>query len=454
MDKGAILRYYKRKDVQEEMVEHSRDRELGVRYTEGFGKRPDILNYPREVIDFAIKGVISFHCSEERWKNPLDLTNELSKKDLNELRTGWDLVLDIDCKFLEYSKLCANLVVKFLLRSGVKNISCKFSGNKGLHIGVPFEAFPEKIGNKFTKDLFPEAPKKIANYIKEKIKTELSKQILDFEGGDFSKVKDRVGLAASEIVQSEKNQYGDLIPVLNVEKFLEIDTILISPRHLYRMPYSLHEKSGLVSLPLDPNQILTFDKNQALPDNVSISKFKFLDRQVNSESARGLLIQALDFEVKLVEEKEINLNKNDYEEIKIESPIKEDFFPPCIKKILLGMSDGKKRGLFILMNFLGKVGWTKKEIEDYLLKWNREKNPEPLRDNYIKSQLRYFKPGERLPPNCDNDSYYKGIGVCLPESLCKKIKNPVNYTLIRWKKYLQDKEQENQPKRKKKSVSP
>src|SRR3989339_322613 len=223
MDKGAILRYYKRKDVQEEMVEHSRDRELGVRYTEGFGKRPDILNYPREVIDFAIKGVISFHCSEERWKNPLDLTNELSKKDLNELRTGWDLVLDIDCKFLEYSKLCANLVVKFLLRSGVKNISCKFSGNKGLHIGVPFEAFPEKIGNKFTKDLFPEAPKKIANYIKEKIKTELSKQILDFEGGDFSKVKDRVGLAASEIVQSEKNQYGDLIPVLNVEKFLEID---------------------------------------------------------------------------------------------------------------------------------------------------------------------------------------------------------------------------------------
>jgi hypothetical protein len=61
-----------------------------------------------------------------------------------------------------------------------------------------------------------------------------------------------------------------------------------------------------------------------------------------------------------------------------------------------------------------------------------------------------FKPGERLPPNCDNESYYKGLGLCHPDSLCHKIKNPANYSVLRWKSYLREKEeqteQENKPK--------
>ncbi|MBM3204333.1 hypothetical protein FJZ55_10580 [Candidatus Woesearchaeota archaeon] len=60
----------------------------------------------------------------------------------------------------------------------------------------------------------------------------------------------------------------------------------------------------------------------------------------------------------------------------------------------------------------------------------------------MKGQLQHFKAGEKLPPNCNNEAYYKGIGVCQPDSLCKKIKNPVNYTLIRWKRHLQDREEE------------
>ena len=93
-----------------------------------------------------------------------------------------------------------------------------------------------------------------------------------------------------------------------------------------------------------------------------------------------------------------------------------------------------------MMNFLGKIGWNKKEIEEYLQEWNKEKNPEPLRQVYIKGQMHSFKAGDKLPPNCNNEAYYLGMGICKPDGLCKRIKNPVNYTVFRWRRHLQDNE--------------
>ena len=93
------------------------------------------------------------------------------------------------------------------------------------------------------------------------------------------------------------------------------------------------------------------------------------------------------------------------------------------------------------MNYLGKIGWNKQEVEAFLVKWNRDKNRESLREVYIKGQLNHFKPADKLPPNCDNEAYYLGIGVCQPDNLCKRIKNPVNYTLARWRMHLRDKEE-------------
>lgn len=437
MDKGALLRYYKRKDIQEAMVEHCRDREFGVRYGDSFGKRPDILNYPKEVIGLALQGATSFHCSEERWSNPLELSSEIKKKEMEELREGWDLVLDIDCKFFEYSKIAAELIIKFLRYCGVKDISAKFSGNKGFHIGIPFEAFPKRIKGVETRLLFPEAPKKIAFYIKEKIKEELGKRILEFEKGKFSRVKEKTAFS-QEIIRYEKNEFGDEVAKLNVEPFLAIDTILIAPRHLYRTPYSLHEKTGLVSTVVNPDKISVFEKEMAMPERVKVGEFKFLERSGKEESGKRLLLQALDFEVKKEEEHIEKEPKG--EEIKIEGAIKEEFFPPCVKLVLEGLEDGRKRAVFCLMNFLGKIGWEKKEIEQFLLKWNKERNKDSLRENLIISQLNYFK-GDKLPPNCDNEGYYKDIGVCKPENLCKKIKNPVNYAILKWKREMREKEE-------------
>jgi hypothetical protein len=360
----------------------------------------------------------------------------MSRKDLDELRTGWDLVLDIDCPILDYSKICGDLIVKFLEYCGVKDVSCKFSGNKGFHIGVPFESFPKMVGETETRLLFPEAAKKIAFYIKENIAQELGKRILAFENNSFNAVKQKVNLEQDEIIKFENDNQGNKIAKLNPDKFLEIDTVLISSRHLYRMPYSLHEKSGLVSLPIDPHEIMNFEKPMAKPENLHISLFGFLDRNVTGESSRRLLIQALDFDVKTEEEKDYSDKK--FEELKFESPINPQFFPPCIKLLLNGVEDGKKRAIFCMINFLGKLGWNKQEIEIFLQTWNKQKNAEPLREVYIKGQLNHFKANEKLPPNCNNEAYYLDLGVCKPDGLCKKIKNPVNYTTIRWKRHMQD----------------
>ncbi|MBW3021022.1 hypothetical protein KY334_07035, partial [Candidatus Woesearchaeota archaeon] len=57
----------------------------------------------------------------------------------------------------------------------------------------------------------------------------------------------------------------------------------------------------------------------------------------------------------------------------------------------------------------------------------------PLRDTYIKTQLSYYKSrGGKLPPNCESEAYYKGILVCNPDDLCKRIKNPISYAKARY----------------------
>ena len=165
LSKSTTLKFYKRKDIQDAMIQHAERKEIGVRYDEAFGKRPDILMYPHEILELALKNATSFHASEELWDNPLSLSGVSNKKELDGFRAGWDLVLDIDCKDWELSKLTTSLFINALKENRVKDISCKFSGNKGFHIGVPFESFPPKIGGQDSKSLFPLAAQKISQYL-------------------------------------------------------------------------------------------------------------------------------------------------------------------------------------------------------------------------------------------------------------------------------------------------
>ncbi|RJQ17547.1 hypothetical protein C4573_01045 [Candidatus Woesearchaeota archaeon] len=416
---AKTLSHYKRDDVQRAIADHALHKEVAVLFQQGFGKRPDTLHYANDVLELAKKGALSFHASEELWSNPLALATSMRKQDLDSLRRGWDLIIDVDCKIFSYSKIAAYYIVKFLKSFGISAITIKFSGNKGFHIAIPFEAFPEKIGSTETKNLFPEAPQRIALLIKESIKQPVADAITKLEKNDLTRIVEKI--KDKSAIVTTKTKEGSMM-MLNVDPFLAIDTVLISSRHLYRMPYSFHEKSGLISVPFDANAILQFDKKDAMLENVVV-KYPFLDRNVKKGEAASLLREAFDFKPRL----EVTVEKK-YVEAEEKVNVKEDFFPPCIQKILLGMEDGRKRALFILINFFGSIGWDYSKIEETILAWNK-KNKEPLRDTYVMGQLRYAKVNKKkiLPPNCNNQAYYKDLNVCCPDDLCKRVKNPVNY---------------------------
>src|SRR3990172_3908477 len=109
---STLLKYYKRPEIQEALVNAADQREVAVSYGgTGYGKRPDMLQYPKDILEAVKQGATSFHCSEELWRNPLQIVTVMKPEELNELRSGWDLILDIDCPELEYSKLAADLLV-------------------------------------------------------------------------------------------------------------------------------------------------------------------------------------------------------------------------------------------------------------------------------------------------------------------------------------------------------
>jgi DNA primase large subunit len=105
------------------------------------------------------------------------------------------------------------------------------------------------------------------------------------------------------------------------------------------------------------------------------------------------------------------------------------------------VADGKKRSVFILVNFLRNMGWDLDKIEKKLSEWN-EKNYPTLRTNYLRGQLRWHFRQDRnlLPPNCDNQNFYRSLGICNPDKFCKSnteritLKNPVNYPFRKMKK--------------------
>ncbi|HSG71709.1 MAG TPA: hypothetical protein VLA12_14905 [Planctomycetaceae bacterium] len=213
-----------------------------------------------------------------------------------------------------------------------------------------------------------------------------------------------------------------------ITEVVEFDTILLASRHLYRAPYSLHEKSSLVSVVIEPENILTFKKEDAKPDAVDLS-LRFLDSSLaKPNEAASLVAKALE---RMESSAAKPVAQREFEPVG--EMIAMEHFPPCMLKILDGLQDGKKRAMFALTNFLQMTGWPPEAIEKLLFEWN-EKNPEPLREVVIRGHLRsHIGPGKLpiLPPNCMQ--FYRELGICAPDDLCRTIKNPVMYAVKREK---------------------
>jgi len=404
-----ILKYYSNPVVQKEILAVAKDREVvGSNEDGSYLKRPDILLYPKDIEEKVKNGAIAFHCSVEKWSQPMQLSVNLRQEELDNLRKGFDFLIDIDAKVkLEHAIATTGVVYNFLRDLGIKS-TIKFSGSRGFHIAISGNAFPKKIDFKETRKRYPEMPQVLAEYISEKIKDQLLEELIALEGGVASLVKTVKSvseLSPYEFVDMEKN-WGN--------------------RHLFRVPYSLHPKYWLVSLPIKFEDLKNFKKEIAKPENLK-TDIKFL---VNKEGeATELLIKALEWKAK--QPKEIVKPKRIRKKFK--TPIPEDYFPPCMKLILKGLSDGRKRSLFTLSTFLRAMNWKPEDIEKRIREWNL-KNFQPLSERAIKTQLKWHfrQSRELMPANCRSHLFYVSIGVCKPDQYCQK--NPVNYPFRLMKK--------------------
>jgi hypothetical protein len=227
-------------------------------------------------------------------------------------------------------------------------------------------------------------------------------------------------LLVKEITKlTAKNKY-----VMDFESAEDVipDLILVSSRHLFRMPYSLHEKTSLASAVIDSDKISEFQPKDADPFKVKVKKF--LPDSKEGE-ATELLREALDWNK---ENSPVPTEKKtfDFKPIVVKD-LSEKNFPPSIQKIMKGLVDGRKRSLFILINLFRSVGVEKDEFEKKIYDWNKKNKP-PLKEGYVKAQISWSYKNKIVPPPNFNKEYYKGIGI-VPTEEELRYKNPVSYII-------------------------
>lgn len=419
--------YYSRPDVQKAILEEGRGREIVSVLRDGrFGRRPDMLQYPADIEQAVRDGAASFHGSVERWKQPMQLEAGQTRQQLDTLRAGWDVLIDVDIKDFDLAKIFVKAFATALRDHGVTSFGLKYTGGKSFHMAVPFEALPESVDMKTIVLQYPEAMQKILEYLKWYTTEPLRDALLSF--ATPAELAEKVGKNAVDIVSDE-----------GIEPFKIAGMDIFSSRHMFRLPYSLHEKSLLVSLPIRIEQLDAFRKEDAAPENVKVAE-RFVDRDVKRREAEALVVDAFDWAATHMKEKLETLPQERKQPEKL-MRFAEPQFPPCVHAILKGIADGKKRSAFILINFLRNMGWTQDEVDKRLSEWNGHNYP-PLPANYLRTQLRWHVMQQRtlLPPNCDNENFYRSFGVCKPDATCMAgakaagqitIKNPVNYAFRR-----------------------
>ena len=500
--------YYAQPQVQQVLLEFSRNREVVPRYFEGFGKRPDTLQYPSDIMGLVNKRATSFHASEEIWSDPLRIHSEMTPAEMNAARTSWDLLIDIDSPFIDWSKIVAQLILEALEAHGVKNVGLKFSGGKGFHLIVSGKAFPSHIEDVAMHAAFPEWPRAICRYLMHAIRATYNQRITQFMPS-LEMIQQRTQKKKEDLLQTacptcgKSSKKGNVVtfvcddcgtqikrkdfkltkrelrcincpgilrvlsteeyfvcPYCNTSSFDKLgdsrggkttytkearasteqfsgafseqisgevvggsDLVLVAPRHLFRMPYSLHEKTALASIVLRKEELATFTLRDANPLKLQIRPY--LPEPTPNEGAR-LLSEALAWK-KEQDAHEQQHERPNYAGKTFEPTalrgVTEAMFPPAIVKLLEGLEDGKKRGLFVLITFLNSCGFSPTEVDEKVHTWNTKNQP-PLKEGYLRTQLDWhFRQKKKiLPPNYANESFYRDLGLIKEP---QKTKNPL-----------------------------
>ena len=179
LNRHQLAEYYSNDFIITQLLKNAKGREVAGAFWDGrYDQRPNILQYPNDIVQMVRKGITSFHFSVEHWSNPMAIANENYEK----LRTGWDMLIDIDSKLgLDESKLAAEMISQLLKKYGIRP-GIKFSGRRGFHICIPGSLFPKELDYKPLAKMYPEVPRILASFIRRKIGHRLLKELVRMKG--------------------------------------------------------------------------------------------------------------------------------------------------------------------------------------------------------------------------------------------------------------------------------
>jgi DNA primase len=162
-------------------------------------------------------------------------------------------VLDIDpnkCDF-ECVKIASFALVEILESLDLKYL-LKFSGNKGFHFLFSLGEPPKKLAG----EKIWEFERGLISYLRGKLEDKLQKSKDRDKFEKFLKKDDPITIDKS----SDQKEHNLIL----------LDKLILHEKANIRSPYSLHEKTKLVSLPINKEQIIDFEpKKEADPKNAA-----------------------------------------------------------------------------------------------------------------------------------------------------------------------------------------
>jgi hypothetical protein len=337
------LKWYGGRDIQDALLVQLEGREVWVSAHNYASPRPRVANSASELLSVIPRGrLCSIYASVESFHDPLLLPAE--KPD--SLRTSWDFVLDIDSsEGIEEARRCTKSIVGLLSEYGLQCVRVKFSGRRGFHIIVDGEAFDCFSTREEFLRAYPTVPSQVARFVIAALRP-----------------SDRRGI--------------------------EVDTSMYAPRHLIRIAYSLHHKTGLASLPVEPSSLDQFNIEAMKPRNDIDVDWHWLQAKAKPMEASTLL----DYVIKWLQRTQSNrvgmrvLNRS-----RIVGPRRSARNPPCVEALSKEgfskrLEGHRNRVLYAVLSGIRRLNFaiTPEELEELNFRSER-----PLPERELRYQIRY-----------------------------------------------------------------
>ena len=207
-----IISYYSRKDVQQAMFQYAKGRKISVLRNFRPMFRGSQLRKPDDILP-----IMMFYSQEPKLYPSIHGT--VSRQD-GSGRQVCDLVVEVDFKKSRSRSFNLSRPIIRLFQDLGLEFRVKFSGNASPHIIIPAEAFPR----------------------------------------------------SRRKVSSCRNLYGKLLDFLRkqIKQPKTLDGSFRNPNHFLRMPYSINENTGLVSVPIRIEDFDRFSWEIARPESVVV----------------------------------------------------------------------------------------------------------------------------------------------------------------------------------------